>query len=174
MHDLCCASSARDATALIGQVVDPYPLRVDEFTQAEMRQLPSVTALFDAADGQAWRGRREPVDEDAAGLELPRDLTSPVGVGGPEIAAQAIVARVGESDRVLHIIRDRYGGYRPEHLLVERCHTRRDVAEHGRFIQQARTVDLRTAEQQLGALRNGALDLVVDAMAKIIARDRPD
>src|SRR5262245_61114467 len=102
--------------------LDPNALGIHELAQAEVRKLPPIAALLDAPDGNSWVGRAEAVDEASACLEPPGYLRGLPGVGRPQRAAEAIVAGIGEFDRVLEVVCDADRGDRSEGLLVESGH----------------------------------------------------
>src|SRR5262245_42756349 len=79
-------------------VLDPDGLCVYKSVCTEVRQLATVATVFDATDGNARVGSSEPIDEDAAGVEIARDFPSQRDVSGPEIAAQTELACIGRTD----------------------------------------------------------------------------
>src|SRR5215510_4578677 len=92
--NMCLASSSVRVAKVRGMaassgVFDPDGLCVDEGVRAEVRELATVAAVLDPADGNARVGRRDAVDEHTAGVELARDAAGEVDVRGPEVAAQA-------------------------------------------------------------------------------------
>src|SRR5450830_1848023 len=106
-----CASS---------NALGPYGLGVGELAQAEMRQLAAISALLDAAHGNARVRCRKTVDEDAAGFQATRNALGADNVAGPDAAAQSVFTGVGQFNGVLRIFRDRDGGHRAEGFFVER------------------------------------------------------
>jgi len=75
---------------------------------------------------------------------------------------------------VFQIVGDSDCRHRPEDFLIERRHARDYIGQHGGRVEVARTIELAAAEQQLGPAGDRALDLVMDPIAEIVARDRPD
>src|SRR5262245_27841680 len=135
---MCLASSSVRLVSVRGMadssgVFDPDGLCVHEGVRTEVGELATVAAVLDAADGNARVGRRDPVDEHTAGVEIARNAASEVDVCGPKIAAQTELAGIGCADGRIDV---RDAGQRrdgTESLLVERGHTLGNSAQHGRW-----------------------------------------
>ncbi|KAG0747822.1 hypothetical protein G6F24_015487 [Rhizopus arrhizus] len=100
MVDRCRKDESRAS-----RLVEPHRLRIDEFTDAEVRELAAEAALLPAAARPARVGRREAGDEHAAGLQPARQLHGARAVAGPQVAAEAELALVGQFHRVIGIAR---------------------------------------------------------------------
>ena len=122
--------------------ISSIPLGRCELSQSTARELAAVTALLDAADRDTGVRRAEAVDEDAARFQPPGDAFRARGVGGAQMAAQTIVAGVGQFDGMLDVVGDRDRDDRPEVLLLEPSHTRRNISNHGRFVEITGAINL--------------------------------
>src|SRR5215469_917471 len=77
---------------------DPNRLGIDECVRPEEGELPAVATILDAANGDTGVRRSNPVNEDPAGVQLPRNLARQVDVLGPYIPAQSKLAGIGSLD----------------------------------------------------------------------------
>src|SRR3954469_16409892 len=75
---------------------DPHRLDVDEFADSVLRELAAVARALDPAEGQAWIGLHQAVDEDRAGLDARGHALGPRAVAGPHRGAEAERGVVGQ------------------------------------------------------------------------------
>src|SRR5262245_36543102 len=158
---------SRRRTATLG-ILDPDRLRIHERVGSEMRELPSVPAVFHAADRHARIRRGDAVDEDSTRIEVARDPAGQLDIRGPEIAAQPELASVRCSYARIDVMYPRYCGNRPEGLLIECRHALGYSAQHSRRIKGALARDRLPAAQHACSFRDAAFDLLVERVAKIV------
>src|SRR5262252_8644832 len=112
------------------------------------------------------------VDEDAARLEAVRQSDAPVEVARPDVAAETVVALVGEADRRLVTGNARDSGDRRERLLVEHGHARLAAGEDRGTQVEAGPAGPVAAEPQAGAASHRLADLAFRRLAEVGARQR--
>lgn len=165
--------SARDAAQFGVRRQYAHELAVDELLHAELRELPSVAGALDPPKRQVGLGRGRVVDPDHAGLHPLGHPTAPFHVRTEDGPAEAVLAVVGQGDRLVLVLDpvDHRGG--PEEFFRVRAHAGLDAGEDRRLDEGPGTVDPSAADQQLSSLVDGLADLFGQVGRRLLGRERP-
>src|SRR3954447_24566806 len=150
----------------------PGQLPVGELEHAELGQLAAVAGGLHAAEGRLGRRAGRLVDPDHPGLDPVGHRPGPVQVAGEHGRAQPEPAVVGQLDGLLlvgHLVDD---GGRAEQLLGVRPHLRRDVGEDRRLDEGAGVLRAPAAGDHRRTLVDRVLDLRVQVLGRLLARQR--
>jgi hypothetical protein len=134
---------------------------------AEMRKLPAIPAILDSADRHSRIGRREAVDEHAAGIEITSDLASRIYVLGPYIAAETELACIRRVDGSVDVRDAGDRGNGTESLFVEGGHTLSHSAEYRGCVEGSFAFCRFASAQDPCALCNAAFHLLMQRVPEI-------
>src|SRR5262249_49032953 len=126
-------------------------LHVDELANAMDRELPAEPGVLDAAEGQARIALDHAVDEDGAGLDARDEALGLRRIPGPGGGSEAEAAVVREGDGLVEAADAEEARHGAEDLLLRRGALRRHVAEHGRRVEVAGSVEAPPAHQEARA-----------------------
>src|SRR5919198_4233379 len=138
------------ATLLV-EAADEHVLHFEEFLEAVLRALAAESGLLHAAERRDLRGDDAGVRTHDAGLHLLRHAEDAADVAAVEVAGEAELGVVGESDHLIFGLEADQRRHRPEGLLVRDDHRRRHVGNHGRLEEETAALVALAAEDHLGA-----------------------
>src|SRR6185369_1718021 len=137
---------------------------------AEARPLPAAEAVIGDRD------RDRHVDTDHADVHARGEFARGMAVAGEDRDAVSIVVLRGEPDRFLEVLRPDHLQDRAENLFPVALHVGCDMVEEGRTDEKAFFVALQfeatAVDDELGALVDTHLDIVLDALLMGAADDR--
>src|SRR5258708_7204268 len=157
-----------------GRGSDPDGLDVDELTDPEARELAAIADLLRAAERQPRIGGDHPVDEDRARLDATREGPRSLQIGGPERRAEAVRRGVRDPHRLVGIVDGEERGDRTERLFLQDRHLLGHAGEQRRLVEPALPGAALPADHDARTHPDGALDLSLERVAQVLARERAD
>src|ERR1700691_3325712 len=116
----------------LGAVADQNVLRLLGMVEHHRMSLSADSGLLVAAEGCMRRIRMIAIGPDPACLDAAAETIGGVQIPGPRSCAQSVQRVIGDFQRLLGGIEDRYRHHRPEDLLLEHSHFVVPF-EHGRL-----------------------------------------
>src|SRR3984957_11589202 len=149
-------------------------LDIDELLDAILRKLATITALLDTAEGEPRIGADVVVDEHIAALDLGGDALTARDIACDDAAAQSEHRITSRRDRGILVVDPDHRRHRAKQFFCISGHAFRHLRKDGWRIIGAGPPRNLAAEHAARALCDAALDLSMQRVPKIMARQRTD